>query len=93
MDLKTDERNAIVERRQKAIDDLWEKFEIEKRKIILEEMDKDIDLGYDNVYEEHYFDHWRVEEILETVLKEEDNIYVFHDKLFDELDEEENKNE
>ena len=55
---------------------LWDNFEREKSKIIFEEMDKDVDLGYENVYEEHYFDYWRVEELLEQTLKAEDEIYT-----------------
>ena len=55
---------------------LWDRYYDLKDDIIREEMDKDIDLGYEAVYEENYFDHWRIEELLERTLKAEDEIYT-----------------
>ena len=55
---------------------LWDRYHDLRRDIINEEMDKDIDLGYDNVYEENYFDDERIEKLLEQTRKAEDEIYT-----------------
>ena len=67
---------------QKEVDELWNRYFSEKRKIIREEMDKDIDFYGDSeeVYEENYFNHERIEELLSKTNMEENKIYNKYDK-------------
>ena len=63
---------------QWEIHDLWNRHYEERDQIIREEMDKDQDEypDSDEIYEENYFDHWRVEELSIRTQKEEDEIYT-----------------
>ena len=63
---------------QWEIHDLWNRHYEERDRIIREEMDKDQDEypDSDEIYEENYFDHWRVEELSIRTHKEENEIYT-----------------
>lgn len=77
----------VVDPCQIEINQLWDNFEKEKRRIMNEEFDKDIDEYYpfhDGIYIDNYSDHWRVEELVEETYQKEDKIIEKHHPILEE---------